>query len=149
MNQKLKLSDIRQGDSLPSVVKHITQREINQYAEASGDFNPIHVDEAFAAQTPLGGTIAHGMLILAYMSEMMTEAFGNNWLEGGKLSVRFKAPARPQDTITTSGKIDSIENKEGVTYINCSLESCNQKGETVISGGAVVKLSQHCGGKKT
>lgn len=149
MNQKLKLSDIRQGDSLPSVVKHITQREINQYAEASGDFNPIHVDEAFAAQTPLGGTIAHGMLILAYMSEMMTEAFGNNWLEGGKLSVRFKAPARPQDTITTSGKIDSIENKEGVTYVNCSLESCNQKGETVISGGAVVKLSQHCGGKKT
>jgi len=131
------------------VVKHITQREINQYAEASGDFNPIHVDEAFAAQTPLGGTIAHGMLILAYMSEMMTEAFGNNWLEGGKLSVRFKAPARPQDTITTSGKIDSIENKEGVTYVNCSLESCNQKGETVISGGAVVKLSQHCGGKKT
>jgi len=149
LNQKLKLSDIRQGDSLPSVVKHITQREINQYAEASGDFNPIHVDEAFAAQTPLGGTIAHGMLILAYMSEMMTEAFGNNWLEGGKLSVRFKAPARPQDTITTSGKIDSIENKEGVTYVNCSLESCNQKGETVISGGAVVKLSQHCGGKKT
>ena len=149
MNQKLKLSDIRQGDSLPSVVKHITQREINQYAEASGDFNPIHVDEAFAAQTPLGGTIAHGMLILAYMSEMMTEAFGNNWLEGGKLSVRFKAPARPQDTITTSGKIDSIENKEGVTYVNCSLESCNQKGETVISGGAVVKLGQYSGGKKT
>jgi len=149
LNQKLKLSDIRQGDSLPLVVKHITQREINQYAEASGDFNPIHVDEAFAAQTPLGGTIAHGMLILAYMSEMMTEAFGNSWLEGGKLSVRFKAPARPQDTITTSGKIDSIENKEGVTYVNCSLESCNQKGETVISGGAVVKLSQHCGGEKT
>ena len=149
MNQKLKLSDIRQGDSLPSVVKHITQREINQYAEASGDFNPIHVDEAFAAQTPLGGTIAHGMLILAYMSEMMTEAFGNNWLEGGKLSVRFKAPARPQDTITTSGKIDSTENNEGVTYVNCSLESCNQKGETVISGVAVVKLGQYSGGKKT
>ncbi len=149
MNQKLKLSDIRQGDSLPQVVKHITQKDINQYAEASGDFNPIHVDEAFAAQTPLGGTIAHGMLILAYMSEMMTEAFDKNWLEGGKLSVRFKAPTRPQDTITTSGKIDSIEYKEGVPYVNCLLESCNQKGETVISGGAVVKLSQYWEGKKT
>jgi 3-hydroxybutyryl-CoA dehydratase len=129
-----------QGDSLPSVVKQITQKDINLYAEASGDFNPIHVDETFAAQTPLGGTIAHGMLILAYISEMMTEAFGESWLAGGKLSVRFKAPARPNDTITTSGKIDSIEYKEGIPYVNCSIESCNQKGETVITGGAVVKL---------
>ncbi len=58
---------------------------------ASGDFNPIHVDESFAAQTPFGGTIAHGMLILAYVSEMMTLAFGQSWLSGGKLSVKFKA----------------------------------------------------------
>ena len=140
MDQKPKLSDIHQGDSLPSVVKQITQKDINLYAEASGDFNPIHVDESFAAQTPLGGTIAHGMLILAYISEMMTAAFGQSWLSGGKLSVRFKAPARPGDTITTSGKIDSIEHKEGIPYVNCSIESCNQKGETVITGGAVVKL---------
>lgn len=140
MNQKPELSDIHQGDSLPSVVKQITQKDINRYAEASGDFNPIHIDESFAAKTPLGGTIAHGMLILAYVSEMMTGAFGESWIEGGKLSVRFKAPARPGDTITTSGKIDSIEHKEGVAYVNCSVESCNQKGETVITGGAVVKL---------
>jgi len=140
LNQKPELSDIHQGDSLPSVVKQVTQKDINRYAEASGDFNPIHIDEPFAAKTPLGGTIAHGMLILAYASEMMTEAFGESWVEGGKLSVRFKAPARPGDTITTSGKIDSIEHKEGVAYVNCSLESCNQKGETVITGGAVVKL---------
>lgn len=140
MNEKPKLSDIHQGDSLPSVVKHVTQQEINLYAEASGDFNPIHIDEAFAAKTPLGGTIAHGMLILAYASEMMTKAFGKSWLEGGKLSVRFKAPARPQDTITASGKIDSIESIEGIPYVNCSLECCNQNGEVVITGGAVVKL---------
>ena len=140
MNEKLKPSDIHQGDSLPSVVKHVTQQEINLYAEASGDFNPIHIDETFAAKTPLGGTIAHGMLILAYASEMMTKAFGKSWLEGGKLSVRFKAAARPQDTITTSGKIDSIEFKEGISYVNCSLECCNQKGEVVITGGAVAKL---------
>ncbi len=122
------------------MVKHVTQREINLYAEASGDFNPIHIDEAFAAKTPLGGTIAHGMLILAYASEMMTRAFGQNWLEGGRLSVRFKAAARPQDTITTSGRIDSIEDRDGIPHANCSLECCNQKGEVIITGGAVVKL---------
>jgi 3-hydroxybutyryl-CoA dehydratase len=140
VKEKAKLSDIHQGDSLPTVVKHLSQQKINLYAEASGDYNPIHIDEAFAAKTPLGGTIAHGMLILAYASEMMTQAFGQSWLEGGKLSVRFKAAARPQDTITTSGKVDSIEDKDGIPHANCSLECRNQNGDVVISGGAVVKL---------
>ena len=140
LKPKLKLSEIKQGDILPSVVKHVTQEGINLYAEASGDFNPIHIDEAFAAQTPLEGTIAHGMLILAYLSQMMTEAFGDNWLEGSKLSVRFKAPVRPEDTITAKGKIDAIEQKEGSTYVNCIIECCNQNEETVIAGGATVKL---------
>jgi 3-hydroxybutyryl-CoA dehydratase len=132
--------EIRKGTLLPSVIKHITQEKINLYAEASGDFNPIHVDESFAAQTPLGGTIAHGMLILAYMSETMTLAFGESWLSGGKLSVRFKTPARPGDTVTISGKVDSIEDRDGVAHADCSLKCHNQRGETIIVGGAMAKL---------
>ena len=69
---------IEEGESLPQVLKHISQEKINRYAEASGDFNPIHVDENFAKKTPLGGTIAHGMLILAYISQIMTAAFGQS-----------------------------------------------------------------------
>lgn len=139
------LTEICPGKSLPPVVKHVTQEKINLYAEASGDFNPIHVDESFAAKTPLGGTIAHGMLILAYASEMMTLAFGQSWFSQGKLSVRFRAPARPGDTLTINGKIDSIEHKDGVSYANCSFECHNQKDEAIITGEATVKFSQ--GGK--
>ena len=135
------LSKIYKGETLPPVIKPITQEKINFYAEASGDFNPIHVDEAFAAQTPLGGTIAHGMLILAYVSEMMTQSFGQNWGSTGKFSIRFKAPARPGDTVTVTGKIDSIEDKESVSFVNCSIKCCNQRDETIITGEAVVKLS--------
>ena len=134
------LAEISQGKPLPSITKHITQEKINLYAEASGDFNPIHVDESFAAQTPLGGTIAHGMLILAYISEMMTLAFGQSWLSQGKLSVRFKAPAHPGDILTVSGEIDSIEDGNGVSYANCSLECHNQRDEAVVTGQAVVRL---------
>jgi len=134
------LTEIYQGKTLPSVEKHVTQEKINLYAEASGDFNPIHIDESFAAQTPLGGTIAHGMLILAYVSEMMTLAFGRSWLSGGKLSVRLKTPARPNDTVTINGKIDSIEDKNSVSYANCSLECHNQRDETIVIGKAMVKL---------
>jgi 3-hydroxybutyryl-CoA dehydratase len=135
------LTEIREGKAINSVVKHITQENINLYAEASGDFNPIHIDESFAANTPLGGTIAHGMLSLAYVSEMMTLAFGRNWLSEGKLRAKFKDPARPGDTLTISGKINCIEQKDDVSYANCNFECRNQKGEMIVAGEAIVKFS--------
>ena len=53
---------------LPAIERVITQTQIDRYATASGDFNPIHIDAAFAATTPMGGTIAHGMLVLALIA---------------------------------------------------------------------------------
>ncbi len=135
------LTEIQEGKALNSVVKHITQDHINLYAEASGDFNPIHIDESFAARTPLGGTIAHGMLGLAYVSEMMTLAFGGNWLSEGKLRAKFKEPARPGDTLTIDGKVDCIEQKDDVSYANCTFECRNQKSEIIVAGEAIVKFS--------
>jgi len=134
------IRDICEGQTLPVLVKNITQDKINLYAEASGDFNPIHVNESFAAQTPLGGTIAHGMLILAYISEMMTQAFAINWISGGNLSIRFKAPVRPGDTITVSGAIDNVTNENDCINVSCTLSCCNQTNEAVVTGGATVKL---------
>jgi len=135
------LTEIKQGKTIPPLVKHITQEKINLYAEASGDFNPIHIDESFATSTPFAGTIAHGMLILAYVSETMTLAFGQSWLNGGKLSARFKESARPGDTITINSIIDSITEQNGVSYANCSFRCCNQKDETIILGDVSVRFS--------
>ena len=134
------LSEIQEGKALGPVVRHITQEKISLYAEASGDFNPIHVDESFAATTPFGGTIAHGMLTLAYVSEMMTSAFGESWLSGGKIRAKFKDSARPGDTVTVTGKIDCIEQKSDVSYANCIFECHNQKGGTIVAGEATVRL---------
>jgi len=133
-------TDIQEGKALGPVVKHITQEKINLYAEASGDFNPIHVDESFAAKTPLGGTIAHGMLNLAYVSEMMTSAFGRSWVSGGKLRAKFKESARPGDTLTITGKVLCIDQKDDVSYANCNFEARNQKDETIVTGEAIVRL---------
>lgn len=135
------LTEIQEGKTLDPVVKHITQEKINLYAEASGDFNPIHVDESFAVKTPFGGTIAHGMLNLAYVSEMMTSAFGRNWLSGGKLRAKFKESARPGDALTINGRVNSIERKDGVSYANCSFDCRNQKDETVVAGETTARLS--------
>lgn len=132
---------IEEGKTLGPVVKDITQERINLYAEASGDFNPIHVDEAFAVNTPFGGTIAHGMLNLAYVSEMMTSVFGRDWLAGGKLRAKFKEVARPGDSLTIDGEVISIEEKDGVSYANCTFQCRNQKGETVVAGETAAKFS--------
>ncbi|MDP6102673.1 MAG: MaoC/PaaZ C-terminal domain-containing protein, partial [Dehalococcoidia bacterium] len=69
------------GSALPSISKVVTQEYINAYAEASGDHNPLHLDQKFAADTHFGQIVAHGMLVLAYVSEMMAQAFGRHWLE--------------------------------------------------------------------
>jgi len=142
------LAEIYQGKTLTPVVKHITQEKINLYAEASGDFNPIHVDESFAAETPLGGTIAHGMLILAYVSEMMEQAFGQSWARSGKLSVRFRMPARPGDTVTATGNIASVREEGDISYVNCRLECHNQKDEVIVTGEGSTELAHSQGGTR-
>ncbi len=138
----MQLSKLTEGASLPVMKKMVTQEDINLYAKASRDFNPIHIDEDFAKKTPLGGTIAHGMLILAYVSQMMTAAFGRNWLVGGKLNVRFRVPARPKDTITVSGKVSNIDIRENQTVVRCEVLCSNQQGEAVITGEAKVEVKQ-------
>jgi 3-hydroxybutyryl-CoA dehydratase len=134
------LSDYKEGTPLPEIRKDITQEHINLYAKASRDFNPIHLDAEFARTTPAGGTIAHGMLVLAYISEMMTAAFSESWLTGGKLNVRFRAPARPGDTITASGQVRRVEPGEGLRVVTCEVLCRNQNDEPVITGEATVAV---------
>jgi 3-hydroxybutyryl-CoA dehydratase len=122
------------GPEISPVVRTLSQRMIDAYAEASGDHNPIHIDEAFAASTAMGGTIAHGMLVLSFLSQMMTAAFGRRWLESGVLDVRFRAPARPGDTVTSrAGDAKQIDGR-----LRYAVECVNQAGEVLISGNAEV-----------
>ena len=123
------------GAELPTVKRVLSQEKINRYAEASGDHNPLHMDPAFAATTQFGGTIAHGMLVLAYISEMMTVAFGERWLRSGRLKVRFRGAARPGDTVTASGRVSRIEGESTLCEVTCR----NQAGEPLISGEAEVR----------
>jgi 3-hydroxybutyryl-CoA dehydratase len=136
----LKLKDLNVGTSLPESKRRVTQEHINLYAEASKDFNPIHLDPEFARQAGLDGTIAHGMLILAYLSEYMTGNFGQAWFTGGSLNARFKAPARPDDTIAVSGKVTGVQKENGTILIDCDVLCSNQRDEPVIICEAKVRL---------
>jgi 3-hydroxybutyryl-CoA dehydratase len=119
------------------VTRRLTQPMLNAYAGASGDHNPIHIDEAFARTTPMGGTIAHGMLVLSFISEMMTGAFGRAWLAGGKLDVRFRAPSRPRDIVTARARF--IETKDD--RHRYTVECVSQTDEVLIAGTAEAPAS--------
>jgi 3-hydroxybutyryl-CoA dehydratase len=116
------------------VVRTITQQQVDAYADASGDHNPIHVDPTYAATTPFASTIAHGMLILALIGEMMHAAHGEAWRTSGRLRVRFKAPTRPGDTVTASAT--SANASDGA--LEYAVQCANQQGEILIEGRASV-----------
>jgi 3-hydroxybutyryl-CoA dehydratase len=116
------------------VTRTITQVQLMAYADASGDHNPIHVDAEFARATPFGGTIAHGMLVLGFIAEMMRGAFGEHWSESGKLKVRFKAPTRPGDTVTASATLTKTTGGFAEYAVQCA----SQTGEVLIEGRATV-----------
>jgi 3-hydroxybutyryl-CoA dehydratase len=122
------------GTQLRPVVKQLTQAKIDRYADAAGDHNPLHVDPKYAAKSPFGGTIAHGMLVLAYLSEMMTAAYGQPWAEGGRLKIRFRGAARPGDTVTASGHVV----RAGEDRVVCAVECRNQLSEVLVNGEAEV-----------
>jgi 3-hydroxybutyryl-CoA dehydratase len=122
------------------VVREITQEQLHAYADASGDHNPIHVDAEFARTTPFGGTIAHGMLVLALIGEMMHAAFGDEWLRGGSMKVRFKAPTRPGSTVTASAEPSGEREEDGTRVVTYAVQCADQAGEVLIDGRASVRL---------
>ena len=124
---------------LPVITKEINQEQLNAYARASGDGNPLHLDPEFAAGTQFGGIIAHGMLTLAFVSEMMTTAHGRDWLESGALRVRFKGAAYIGDRLEARGNL-AKEQGSSRTY---SVGVWNRaSGQELISGTAGLKLNQ-------
>ena len=137
---------MQQGDALPTIVKKITQSQIERYADAAGDHNPIHLDADFATGVEFGGstldgTIAHGMMILAAISEMLTVAFGEHWLNGGKLKVRFRGPVYPGETITANGNVKKVNELDGFSELTCTVGVRKDNGDTAISGDAVVRIA--------
>ena len=129
---------------LPSVAKTITQEQLNAYARVSGDHNPLHLDAGFAATTQFGGIIAHGMLTVAFISEMLTAKFERSWVETGALRVRFKGAAYVGDTVEGIGRVDKEEpdlQDSRVRRLGCNVALKNlQSGQELISGTATVAV---------
>lgn len=132
---------MHEGDILPTVQHEITQEKIERYAKAAGDYNPVHLDAEYAATTQFGRTIAHGMLVAATISELMTASFERDWIASGKLKIRFRAPVFPGDTITATGVVKNTKVTEDGTTVVCGVDVRRQTGEVAIVGDASVLVT--------
>ena len=126
----------RAGDPLPEVRREVTQGRVNAYAEAANDFNPIHLDAAYAAQTQFGRRIAHGMLTLAFLAEMMAQAFPDTWHKGGRLKVRFKAPVFLGEAVTAFGEVSAVTETPDGPLAECRVGCRRPDGEEAVTGQA-------------
>ena len=128
-----------EGEAIPTLTKYVTQEQINAYADVSGDHNPIHINPEAARAVGLDGTIAHGMLSMAFVGQMLTDwataqTDRSGWV--ARLRVRFQAMVRPGDTLTCHGVLGPRENER--QRLDVWID--NQTGERILTGDADVML---------
>ncbi len=124
------------------VTRLIDQPRVDAYAIAAHDPNPIHTDAAFAATTPFGRPIAHGMLVLALVSEAMAGAFGERWAQSGTLNVRWRAPAIPPVTVTARASLKS--DLDGLATYDVVCEDA--AGGVLLTGTASARYAEASAG---
>jgi len=129
--------DLKIGDKF-STERYVTDELVRKFAEVSGDYNPIHLDEEFAKNTRFGKRIAHGMLSGAFISAVLGNEFKNRKIVYLSQTMRFTAPVFLGDTVTAMGTVTNIREDKGI--VTLETVCTKQNGETVVTGEAVVMV---------
>ena len=136
---KVYYEDVQVGDAVPKLVKpSLTHIQLVRYAGASGDFNPLHTDPKFGEMVGTGGIISHGMLIMGFVGQMLSDYVGPTALR--KFGVRFKGMTRLDDVITCTGTITEKYEVDGVGFIAGKAAAADQNGDVKVSGTFVAAL---------
>jgi len=130
--------DFTEGQSA-SVTRVVTAADVEGFAAVTGDTNPVHLDEKYAAGTRFGRRIAHGMLAVSYISAILGTKFPGPGTIYLSQSVNFLAPVYLGDTITATVIVSKFRAEKGVLTL---LTQCtNQDGLKVVDGQAVVLVT--------
>ncbi|HYX90166.1 MAG TPA: MaoC family dehydratase [Myxococcaceae bacterium] len=137
--RKLYFEAIRVGDELPALAKAPVDRvQLARYAGASGDFNPVHVDETYAKAIGMPSVYAPGMLVMGFLGQLLSD-----WGRGAQLrrySVKFIKIVWPGDTVVCRGRVTDRYGDSGRYFAEIDLWAENQKGELVMKGQSVIQM---------
>jgi acyl dehydratase len=140
-------NELSAGQEIGSRTIEVTRTDLVKYAGASGDFNPIHWNEAFATGVELPGVIAHGMFTMGSAVQLVTDWAGDP-AAVVDFQTRFTKPvlvadttgtAEPGATIEVSGTIGKLDAEAGTARVDLTVVSAGQK--VLMKAQAVVKLS--------
>jgi 3-hydroxybutyryl-CoA dehydratase len=115
--------------------KTISEKDVFRFADASGDYNPLHIDEAYARSTRFGKRVAHGILTAGIISTVLASdipGIGTIFLQ---LEIRFCKPVFINDRITATAMVEEIMQPDRVRML---VACVNQNGEDVAIGNAIV-----------
>ena len=129
------IGELKVGDSA-EWSRTVTEDDIKLFAEATGDFNPVHLDQTYAEKTFFKGRIAHGLLSLGYISTVLGNILPGHGTIYISQEVKFLAPVRIGDTITAKVEVmELLLEKNRVKFRTICL---NQEGKIVLDGAAWV-----------
>ncbi len=115
----------------------LTVTDLVRYAGASGDFNPLHHDEAYARAAGLPTVMAHGMLSAGLLASFVTRWFGAGSVR--RYKVRFRDRVFPGDILTAAGRVTAeVAGPDGGRRLALELELKRQDGQAVVTGTAEV-----------
>lgn len=133
MAQELFFEDVNVGDQIPKLEKPpVDKNQIWRYAGASGDFNPLHMDDEWGNLAGLGGRIAHGMLLMGFAGQAVTNYVPKKYLT--RFSVRFGGMTRSGDVITVTGSIKDKRTDKGKNLITGEVVAADQNGDVKVTG---------------
>lgn len=136
------LANLQEGDQLASITKKpISRVQLAQYAGASGDLNPLHLDDDFAKKVGLDGAIAHGMLIMGFLGEYVMQV-ANQQAKVVNFKMRFGKMTYPGDEIECSGIVKEIFELNGKHHIELQLSAIKGTGDIVGTGSATLQLAK-------
>ncbi len=126
--------------SSASLTKTFTDEDVRKFAEISGDKNPVHLDDDYAAQTQFKKRIAHGMLTAGLISAVLgTKLPGEGSIYLGQ-TVNFRAPVYLGDTITATVTIIKMHEQKPIVTLETVCK--NQDDVVVLDGEAVLLVAQ-------
>lgn len=133
------VAQVRVGEELPELRRVVGRDDLVAYAEASGDRNPLHLDDGFARSAGFPGVIAHGMFTMGHMAACAVTWAGDP-SSIRSISAAFRAPVFPGDEIVAGGSVRSIAGDVATLQLWVTVDRDGETAWPIRRGEAVVRL---------
>jgi acyl dehydratase len=140
--ERRRFDEVTVGDEIPPIGKVVKREDVKAYADASGDQNPLHQDDAFAKSVGFPGIIAHGMFSMAHLASAITGWVGDPGALK-KLKVQFRAVVFMDETLVARGQVVEMDPATGLARLSvwAEVDRADQRQLVIKNSEAEVELA--------